>query len=553
MGRTEDLIKKMAKASDPREIVKRRLINTGYGATNDFGTNIKKVFGFGVSDAEKKNRQKFDEMSSKGGGVEERDGRLVVKKSGIGVGAVIGTLIVISIVVFGFGFVTNNVLILSAIQYAAGELQPLLNQPIGGVPLRDSGKYVGCLWENSFIYKLGTPSSIDLNSFGGGADIFELCKQDLAGAQEVGCAECFTIEAEPLNPRLFAGSGQSAVIIARVRATDTEYCYNYIGKQTCQPLTPAVDSVVSIETGDGVIKAILDEPNLGQIAKLDDKKENLQISLLDPNILDSTPFTIVGKFPGDQFCGKNSIDAAVVLKYTYRTEGSATINVREARIGESATTVSGSSPITLPGPLKIDIIPDSFFTENSYISGITNVAYLSIKFRNVGGGQALVKNIHLSQIPPEGSTPLKFLECVGPIADIPKPLPADGSIDITPIQQYFLLDSTQRSGTILCSLDISGVKPQGDLTTYVITGSATYDYELKRAASSIIVEQTPQCESVSPLTTTGGGAVPTASGATGGGTTGGGTSVAQCTDDKLATEDKTCPAGGTFQESGCCA
>ncbi len=365
----------------------------------------------------------------------------------------------------------------------ATPIKPVLNQQIGGVPLSSSWDYLGCVWENSFFYKLANPGGINFGE-ATNIDLFEFCKQDLVGAQEIGCSECFDISLEALNPRVFAGTGQEALVSARVQAVEEEFCYSDLfGERTCQPLTPAANSQITILANEN-IKAKIE----GGLGICSTQENILTCNELDPAIITDTPLTVVGRIDADQFCdGKTrAIDAEATLQYTYRTEGSAQINIRKFTVQESAPFVSTRNPITLPGPVKIDIIPDAYFTENIYKVGLSSNAFLFVKFRNVGEGDASVKNVQLKQILPEGALPLTLVRCAGPIVPIEGPIASD-TIDIKIKENSFTLSPTERSGTILCNFALPK-EAKDEITTYIITGSAIYDYELRRTASSIIVE-----------------------------------------------------------------
>lgn len=449
-------------------------------------------------------KQKIDDAfkSAKERKFEEGPGGIIRRRAGIGIGKIIGLAIFGIIIIGAVTFFFSNALFQSIFGFAIAPFHSLLGQPVGGVPLKDTGTYLGCLLEKSFSYVIPSPSTLNTISSSGVTDFFELCKQDLVGAQEIGCSECFEISVEPLNPRVFAGTGQKAIFSARVSAQDKEFCYNDLfGERTCQPLTPAAGGKISIDAGENVKADLQSNLNLCEAGT-----SSVTCDEIDPAIISVTPLTVVGSVGADQLCGgkTNAIEARATLEYIYRTEGSAPIYIQKAKIGETKqANLNARDPITLPGPVKVDIIPDAYLTGNTYNPLLTNNFFVFVKFRNVGEGGAEVQRLELKQIAPEKTSPLGFKGCSGPIDD--KGQEADGVITVVPEKDTFTLSPTERSGTILCEFAIPA-DLKGELSTYIITGAAIYNYTLQRESSSVIIDQT-RCgkEAEAPAATTGTG------------------------------------------------
>lgn len=420
----------------------------------------------------------------------------LLRRPGISISKIVGLVVVGLFAVAGITFFFANAAFQSIFGFAIAPFHSLLGQQVGGVPLKDTGTYLTCVWKNSFFYKLGNPGSISLSD-STNTDLFEICKQDLVGAQEIGCSECFEISVEPLNPRVFAGTGQKAIFSARVSARDKEFCYNDLfGERTCQPLTPAAEGKISIDAGENVKAELQSNLNLCQAGI-----SSISCSEIDPAIISVTPLTVVGSVGADQLCGSktNAIEAKATLEYIYRTEGSAPIYIQKAKIGETKqVNFNARDPITLPGPVKVDIIPDAYLTGNTYNPLLTNNFFVFVKFRNVGEGGAEVQRLELKQIAPEKTSPLSFKGCSGPIDD--KGQESNGVITVVPEKDTFTLSPTERSGTILCEFAIPA-DLKSDLSTYIITGAATYNYTLQRESSSVIIDQTRCGKEASGATT----------------------------------------------------
>lgn len=416
-------------------------------------------------------------------GIDVSDEGLLKLKRGFGGGTLVFFIL---FGVFAFllvGYMAPIPLVQSFIQiYVIDPLSGLGNYQVDGVPLRDTPEYLGCVWENSWFSRLTNPSlalSSQQNS-----DVFDFCKQDLLAADEIGCTECFDIRMEVPNQRVLAGTGQQALYIMRVSAAEEEFCYtNLFADQECQPLTPAADPKIYLNTNFGNR-----EP-----------ETNLNLGgVLDPQVITDTPLTAVVTIPKEgeevNFCDgrTNFIEAKGVIEYRYRTEGSAPIVVRAS--GTDQTFFAARNPISLPGPLKIDIIPDSYSTGGSYEEGLNNIAFVFIKLRNAGFGNVAVKDLTLTQIYPETRGDLKNLGCAGPAIESIETLPGSepGLTDtrITFVGDGIRVNPSDRSSTILCRYDLTGANvPTGSSLTWIMIGEATYDYTLVRQAPNIIVDQ----------------------------------------------------------------
>lgn len=448
-------------------------------------------------------------------------------------GAII-TLVILGVIGGIIYLYFANATVHSLVTNVLAPLQPAITA------LQNSGQLVGCMASSSGFYKLGSPSSIGTDS--GAANAFDLgylynlCQQDIQGARESGCTECFDMSVEPLNPRIVAGSGQSAIYSLVIKATDDQVSYSDLsGKQATQPLPSAANPIITLTSGT-VIAKLSPTLNIGCASFQD----GIKCSELDPGILKTLPLVVTGEIAGPTCDGKtNAIDADATLEYTYRSQGSAPINIRRVVGGKP---VDGpfqnlGNPITLAGPVKIDIIPDSEYGTGSYNAGQSNLAFVYVKFRNNGAGQARISSIHLEQITPEGAQPLNVLNCYGPV-NLPNVDQSKGTIDMD--VNGLTLDPNSRTGGVVCNFELPK-SVSTDFTTYIVTGSATYDYLLKKQASSIIVDQSA-CTSTSQSSQ---GTTPTVP--SGGSTSGG--SSGQCL---AANEDKVCPSGMTFQDDGCC-
>lgn len=506
--------------------------------------NSAKMLGFGLNENDKYAREIMKKRKARGELEETEGGGLRIRRPG-SLGTII-TLFLIAMLGIGFYlFITGNALVNSALTGVFDQIRPSLNAQLGGVPLTDMPKYLGCVWDNSFVSKLGTlalnPGAVSQDS--AGADLFSYCRQELVAAQDIGCDDCFTLTANSENFKVQAGTAQTANVVAIVAATEDEYCYNDIfGKNSCQPILPAENANVRITDQRQVDADIESGIDIG--------------GELDPGILKSNHLTVVGTFDASSLCGETtqSIDPTAVLSYSYATQGQAPINVRKQFSKESFSSVN--SPITLPGPLKIDIIPDSSATGGVYTSGIYQNAIVFIKFRNAGTGEARVTQFSISQIPPEGVAPLPIKSCSGAIDPSTVEMDGNGGASMAISRDGFDLSPAQRSNTITCVFDLSGAGSlPSDLSTFIITGIAKYDYGLKTHASSIIIDHSQDSETCPDKIAQGsgpGGFLGTDSGS--GFVSGSGSSIKGsgmiCTTP--ADENKVCPSGLTFQEDGCC-
>lgn len=393
----------------------------------------------------------------------EKERKIVLQKPGGGWGGWIFLFFIIGIALFVWGVFINNEFVGSLVEAAGAtsQVQQFKNE------VTQRWEFAQCFNERLWTYNVGTfftTKSLD--------SIMSFCNDKLGmNADEVGCRECFDFSIEALNSRLLANRGQDAIVKMTFFAEETEFCYNnLLGEQACQPITPAANPEIKLTTKE----------NFEQVTQ-QGRCSGTSCSELDPNLM---PFTVVGRIsdPSQQFCGVNTVNAIGKLTYTYRTEGSAPINVR--RQGTEEFSFGGRNPITLPGPVKVDIIPDSFSGDGTYEQGLDEGALIFIKFRNSGQGVAQVTGLTLSQITPEGASPLA-VDC----GDVGKETPTEDGVIIEIEKGIVRLDPQARSSTVFCEFDISGVQPEGDSTTYIVIGEAVYDYELERRASSILVDQ----------------------------------------------------------------
>jgi len=380
-------------------------------------------------------------------------GRLKIHRPEFGAGAIVGIIILLGVIFFLWALFTDYEPVTSILR-AMGIYQGF---QVFKSQASYSLDYAGCITGNLGKFNPGdvTAGSNNFEGFLFGP-IIEFCDQKLGtNADEIGCTECFDISVEAPNSRLVANRGQDAIIRATISAAETEFCYNnLIGEEACQPTIPAANPEIKITTKDGSYDIKLQGRCVGTNA----------CNELDPNIL---PFTVIGRIKDSkQFCDVDAINVRGNLKYTYRTEGSAAITIRAA--GSEEPFFSGRNPITLPGPVKVDIIPDSFLGTGTYEQGIDLDSFVFIRFRNQGEGTAKITKLELTQITPEGATAL--------------PEKCDGISGIE-------LDSQAKSTSVLCTYNLEGVQLVGDSTTYIIIGEATYEYELERRAGSIVVDK----------------------------------------------------------------
>lgn len=457
------------------------------------------------------------------------------------------------LVLIGVGFVAWLVMFFGPVNSLVlgqlDSLRPIWNQQIGGVPLADMGKYLGCVWENSIFFKFGdlvsNPGNIGLGT--GATNPLDYCKQDLAAAQDIGCTDCFTLASETLTFKINAGSGEEGLVAAKISATEDSYCYNDIfGKQSCQPIPAAQDGTFIFLGDDGTEAAIESNLDVGTQTN----STTIEGMELDPSLLKSTPITILGRFSGD-VCGQNlaAIQPSAVLKYTYRTEGQAPINIRKQSSNGAFQSVN--NPISLVGPLKLDILPDSSSSGYVYNADLGfKSAFVFLKFRNAGTGAALVRSLTIEQIPPEGVTALTLKNCTS--TNVERFLP-DGAGGGTMFFKGlgFLLNPSDRSAAVTCTFDLTQAKSlPSDLSTFIITGSATYEYQVKAKGNSIIVDQ-KACEGTTSSTASGaaGSSSSSSSGSGSSGSSPSGSSPATCV---LPDEDKVCANGKQMDEHGCC-
>lgn len=399
--------------------------------------------------------------------------------------------------------ISKNILAFPAIKSAFGEVQK-------------GADYIGCIGKN-VNYRIGSPSTV-INENQNPLELSylnALCQEETASAKESGCTECYDISVEPLNPRLFAGTSQKAVYSMTVGAKDTTIIYqDLFGKGSEQPLPAAARPRISLTAGE-VSGALTPNLDIGCSNIKTTNFEGIECKELDPNIIKNVPFTITGELSGDYCDGKtNAINAEATLQYVYRAQGSAAINIRRVLGGRPVEgPFNVRDPITLAGPVKMDIIPDSQHVAGSYNAGQSKLAFVNVKFRNSGSGEATISNIHLEQITPEKASPLNVIDCTGPVEQ-PAVDKSKGSIDMSLISS-FTLSPSDRGGGVLCSFELPQ-EVKSDFTTYVITGSATYEYTLNRDASTVVVDQR-SCENQKTQTQTGA----TPSGTSSAGTTGG--------------------------------
>lgn len=488
---------------------------------------------------------RYDRTKKRMGQEIQRDdsGRLVIKRAG-GIG--LGTVIVLAIFLVGgyilYSIASGNALVASVFE-AIGLSGPVLQLKSS---LGYGWEYLNCVTKNSGDFRIGDVSGS--SSFQGFlvGPIFEICDQQLGKtAVEIGCTECFKISVETTNPRVLANRDQSAVFRATISGyEDAKYCYqNVYGDEECKQLENARDAVIKIASREKVGEAVLKGRCAG-----DGSGEGCVDSGLDP---DTLPFSVVGTIKDDgSFCNVNSINGLAGLKYTYNTRGNAPIIVRNKGVRDNPP--GSLQPITFPGPIKLDIVPDSFSGDHTYHAGIDTTAFVSVRFRNAGGGDAEIRTLKLTQTPPTGAGELQF-ECDG-FGEMDE----NGVISIQ--DDVIKLSPQQRGATVLCTFTLPEVI-EGDLPAWNIEGEATYEYQLVKRASSIIVDSS-KCEGVAKKSastastsekilfgTSDSEDQASVAGDSGGSGDSSSGDTESCT--VVPTEDKVC-SSGTYKEWGCC-
>lgn len=407
-------------------------------------------------------------------------GNVKLGRPSISAGSILVIVVLIGVAIFGM-FLTGD-------QYVTSFLGSVgLYKTFQGAQtsFADFGSYTSCLLENKGKFRFGDPSADEFGGFVTGG-IFEICAEENVNAESLGCDECFTFTTEAQNSVIFAGT-QDVVVFANIRLEDQgedadkfEYIDIHTGKQVQQELTPAADPKIEIFTEGGQNAKISADPPLGEE--------------LDPGYLKTNEIFVQGVFDGSSYCTADfdSVQPTVTLSYTYRTEGSAPINIIKLDKGKPVEgNFQERAPITLPGPVKVDIIPSSYSSSGSrsYSAGLSKTAFVKIKFRNVGDGDALVKNLVLKQITPEGASPLRLTEdgCKGPVSET---VDGGSEVKVNLLSGAFVLGEGQKTASIVCSFHLppeSSLK--SDFTTYILTGAATYEYQLEREMSTVILKK----------------------------------------------------------------
>ena len=314
----------------------------------------------------------------------------------------------------------------------------------------------------------------------------EICDKLLGvEATQIGCTECYLLNLKAETPSVLAGTGQEAVVRATIdlhsQAIEdrrAQFSYSTPAGESTQPLLPAANPEIIIVSDDGV-EAELEFTRCVGKSECDGLGDEI-----DPNtLIPSNPITIIGYFDGDDLCGKSTLDTTAALKYTYRTEGNGKINIQAEDV--QGPLPRSLNPIALPGPLKLDIVPSSFQGGiGTYDSTIESSAFLSIRLRNDGKGEASIKDISLEQITPENSAPLTFTNCWGPLNGFTQDTDGSVLLEIEKLE----LSSKQRTNTITCQIDLTDVELTGELTTYIITGESIYDYQIEAEETSIKID-----------------------------------------------------------------
>ncbi|MBI4894302.1 MAG: hypothetical protein HY833_01045 [Candidatus Aenigmarchaeota archaeon] len=456
------------------------------------------------------------------------------------------TLLVVGIFVVasGFMFVTYNATFNSFLENTVGvSWKGLSNQ------VEDQAKLWDCVIKNSWANRLASGALIDPSSFsqgGGNIDAMAYCQAQFAKAQEVGCSDCFEMSSGGLQFSVPPGPGVEAIVRTVIKATDEKYSQD--GEDFAIPSATKVSFYMEDQDGkDAVLDANL---NIGEGEQ---SSSTVLTGSLNPAILYTYPLTIEGKFDVSADCGskRDKIDADSVLKYSYKTDGQAFINVKKFSTKDTGNAFTKKESITFPGPVKIDMIPDSNLFGGIYSVDLIKKARVEVKFRNTGRGKAVINGVSIKQTPPEGYAPLP-ITCSGIISGSASDINGEYTID-TEIK----LDSNDRSASsITCSFDLAGARDVlGDYPQWRIDGRVSYDYELKAKAGTIQIDKS-SCDSVaygetgSGISTSGAAQDPNGgpdiSGLPEG--TGIGSDGKQCV---LPDELKKC-ASGSFQEDGCC-
>ena len=246
-------------------------------------------------------------------------GNIKLRGPGISAGGVLVVVILVGVAFFAM-FITGD-------QYVSSFLGSVgLYKHFQGAQnaFADFSSYTGCLVENKGKFRFGDPSADEFGGFVTGG-IFEICGEENVNAESLGCTECFTFTTEAQNSVIFAGT-QDVVVFAYVRLEDQgqdadkfEYVDINTGKQVQQDLTPAADPKIEIFTESGQRAKISADPPLG--------------AELDPGYLKTNEIFVQGVFDGSNYCTSDfdAVQPEVALSYTYRTEGSAPINISSMR------------------------------------------------------------------------------------------------------------------------------------------------------------------------------------------------------------------------------
>jgi len=457
---------------------------------------------------------------------------------------VIGILVIFT----GIMFTTQNSLFNSFIDNTIG---PSLKTGLNS--LRDQLKIWDCVIKNSWVVRLGS-APIDPTLLGQdtGPDIYAFCQQQFATAEDVGCTDCFELTASSLQFSVPAEPGNEAVVRAVVRAVDEKYLQD--GEDF--PVPSADDAIFYIKDQDGK-RANLD-PTLNILTPATDSSGGYLTGRLNSAVLHSTPLIVEGYFDVSQMCSsrKTKIEADAVLKYSYRTDGQAYINVKKISTKDASGAFTKRDSVAFPGPVKIDMIPDSSLYDGVYSADLNKNAKLEIKFRNVGRGSAVVKGIKITQTPPEGQAPLPIKRCSGVVSSFTSE--SGGATVETKIE---LGSGDRSSSSITCTLDLTGAAAvPGDYPQWRIDGSVFYNYELVSKSSTIQIDKS-SCQQSDLTVGTSQGSSPSVPGDSSSGTGGSkdtgesgnggeGSELPACTNP--APEEKTCPSGQALLDNGCC-
>lgn len=463
-----------------------------------------------------------------------------------------GTIAVIVIGVFvvgtGLMFTTQNTLFNSFLDNTIG---PSWKAAINGIS--DQLKIFSCVVSNSYIVRLGS-APLDpslLNQQDTGPDIFAYCQQQFVTAEDIGCTDCFELTAGSLQFSVPAEPGNEAIVRAVVRAVEEKYLQD--GEDF--PVPSADDVIFYIEDQDGT-KANLDSTLQVLTPVAGTGSASYLTGRLNSAVLYSTPLIVEGYFDVSQMCSsrKTRIEADAVLNYSYRTDGQAYINVKKFSTKDASGAFTKRDSVAFPGPVKIDIIPDSNLYGGVYSADLVKNAKLEIKFRNAGTGSAVVKGLTITQTPPEGQAPLPITRCSGTVSSFTSE--SGGATVQTDIE---LGSGDRSSSSITCTLDLTGAAAvPGDYPQWRIDGSVFYNYEVVARAATIQIDKS-SCQQSDLIAASDQGSSPAADGGapttgdTGGtdGSGGGeGSELPVCTSP--APEDKACPSGQTLLDNGCC-